>query len=66
MSSFYDEQELQQIGFKSIGKNVLISRKTSIYGAQNITIGNNVRIDDFCVLSGNIKIIHKFQKDYIF
>ena len=56
MSSFYDEQELQQIGFKSIGKNVLISRKTSIYGAQNITIGNNVRIDDFCVLSGNIKI----------
>ncbi len=56
MNSFYTEQELQEIGFKKIGKNVLISRKTSIYGASNITIGDNTRIDDFTILSGKLTI----------
>jgi dTDP-4-amino-4,6-dideoxy-D-glucose acyltransferase len=45
--------------FKSIGQNVKISPKASIYRAENIEIGNNVRIDDFCILSageGGIKI----------
>lgn len=44
-------QELQTMGFKSFGKNVLISRLASFYGVEHITIGNNVRIDDFCVIS---------------
>jgi dTDP-4-amino-4,6-dideoxy-D-glucose acyltransferase len=48
---FYTKEELKSIGFKSIGDNVLISNKTSIYNAKNISIGNNVRIDDFSVLS---------------
>ena len=56
MNSFYSEEELKEIGFKSIGTNVLISKKCSIYGAQNISIGSNVRIDDFCILSGKIQI----------
>lgn len=56
MSSFYTENELKELGLKHYGKDVLISRKTSIYGAENISIGNNVRIDDFCILSGNITI----------
>ncbi len=55
-SNFYTEQELSELGLKSFGKNVLISRKCSIYGAQNISIGSNVRIDDFCILSGNVTI----------
>jgi len=55
-NSFYSDGELAKLGLKSFGKNVLISRKCSIYGAQNISIGNNVRVDDFCILSGNIKI----------
>lgn len=55
-SSFYSENELKDIGFKSIGTNVLISRKTSIYSPGTIEIGNNVRIDDFVILSGNITI----------
>lgn len=54
MTSFYTEEELKSIGFKEYGTNVLISRKASIYGAENIVVGNNVRIDDFCILSGNI------------
>jgi dTDP-4-amino-4,6-dideoxy-D-glucose acyltransferase len=53
--SFYSEIELREIGFKSIGENVLISKKTSIYAPETISIGDNVRIDDFCVLSGGGK-----------
>jgi galactoside O-acetyltransferase len=55
-SSFYSDSELKGLGIKLFGENVLISKKASIYGAQNIEIGNNVRIDDFCILSGKIKI----------
>lgn len=56
MNSFYSDNELREIGFQSVGTNVLISRKTSIYGAEHMTIGNDVRIDDFCILSGNLTI----------
>ncbi|PWM43648.1 MAG: galactoside O-acetyltransferase [Clostridiales bacterium] len=56
MTSFYTPSELAEIGFKRYGTNVLVSRKASIYGAENITIGDNVRIDDFCILSGHVEI----------
>jgi galactoside O-acetyltransferase len=55
-TSFMTEQELASIGFKSFGENVLISRKASIYGANKMEIGSNVRIDDFCFLSGRITL----------
>ena len=55
---FYTREQLKKIGFKSIGENVLISDKTSIYSPQNISIGNNVRIDDFCVLSAGAGYIN--------
>ena len=55
-TSFLSREELMEIGFKSIGENVLLSRKASIYGPENIEIGNNVRIDDFCILTGKIKL----------
>jgi dTDP-4-amino-4,6-dideoxy-D-glucose acyltransferase len=48
---FYSKDDLLKIGFKSIGENVLISDKASIYNASEISIGNNVRIDDFCIIS---------------
>lgn len=53
---FLTEEQLSQVGFKSYGSNVLISDKCSIYGAHLMEIGNDVRIDDFCILSGNIPI----------
>lgn len=56
MDSFYSEAELKEMKFKYIGKNVKISRKTSIYGISDISIGDNTRIDDFCILSGQIEI----------
>ena len=56
MNSFYSQEELMKIGFLSVGKNVLISKKASIYNPSVISIGNNVRIDDFCILSGKVTI----------
>lgn len=56
MNSFYSTDELAQLGFASVGKNVLVSRKASIYGADKMYIGDNVRVDDFCILSGKIEI----------
>ena len=56
---FYTKDQLTGIGFKSVGENVLISDKCSIYNPGNIEIGDNVRIDDFCILSageGGIKL----------
>jgi len=52
MSSFYSEQELQELGFASVGKHVFLSKKASIYNPEVIHIGSHVRIDDFCILSG--------------
>jgi len=48
---FLSKEEIENIGFKSVGENVLISDKCSIYSPQNIEIGSNVRIDDFTILS---------------
>lgn len=56
MKSFYSEQELAEIGLKSYGKNVLISRFAHFYSPERIKIGDNVRIDDFCILSGKITL----------
>ena len=54
--SFFSENELRKVGFSNIGTNVFLSRKASIFSPEKIEIGNNVRIDDFCILSGKIKI----------
>jgi galactoside O-acetyltransferase len=43
--------QIQEMGLRSCGENVWISDKASIYGASRISLGNHVRIDDFCVLS---------------
>ena len=61
--SFLDHEELQKLGLKTFGTNVLISRNALINNPSNICIGNNVRIDAFCILSaGNEPFI---LEDYI-
>lgn len=42
---------IEQMGFASVGNNVQLSDRASFYNTANISLGNNVRIDDFCVLS---------------
>ncbi len=54
--AFIPDSELALMGFKKIGRNVKISDKASIYNVDQIEIGDNSRIDDFCVISGNVKI----------
>ena len=56
MSSFYSNEELARLGLKAYGKDVFISRKASLYNPSCIIIGNHVRVDDFCILSGKIRI----------
>ena len=54
--AYYTDDELLKFGFKYCGTNVKISNKASIYNPELIEIGNHSRIDDFCVISGNLKI----------
>lgn len=49
--SFLSLKTLNKINFRSIGKNVKISRYARIYRPEQITIKDNVRIDDFCLIS---------------
>jgi dTDP-4-amino-4,6-dideoxy-D-glucose acyltransferase len=44
-------QQVMEMGFAGVGNNVLLSNKASYYNCQKIRLGNNVRVDDFCVLS---------------
>lgn len=56
MNSFYSNEELAQLGLGSYGKDVLISRKTSIYKPEQIFLGNHIRIEDFAILIGPIQM----------
>jgi len=51
--SFLTPSEIESKGFKYIGSNVRISRHATFYGAENISIGSNSRVDDFCVISAS-------------
>lgn len=48
---YYTEHDLKDFGFKSIGRNVRISSDARVYGAERISIGDDVRIDDFVMLA---------------
>jgi acetyltransferase-like isoleucine patch superfamily enzyme len=54
--AYLNEKDLCSIGFRYIGRNVKISDKASIYNPELIEIGNNSRIDDFCVISGRVVV----------
>ena len=51
LTSYFDTTELLKMGFRSLGKDVKLSRKASIYNPKDISIGDYSRIDDFCVIS---------------
>ena len=54
--AFLNKKQLESMKFKFLGKNVQISDKASIYNPEQIEIDNQSRIDDFCVISGKVKI----------
>lgn len=55
-TSFLNDAELCNLGLKTYGSNVLVSRNARFYSPYKISLGSNIRIDDFCILSGNINI----------
>lgn len=46
-----NKKKLSQIGFGKIGKNIFISKNVTIIGANNIYLGNDIRIDDYTIIS---------------
>ena len=54
--AFMQREQLEKMGFKSLGRDVLVSDKASVYNADEVEIGDYSRIDDFCVISGRVTI----------
>ncbi|MBK1709915.1 acyltransferase [Marichromatium gracile] len=46
-----ERAEVEALGFAGVGRDVEISERAVFYGASRITLGDAVRIDDFCVVS---------------
>ena len=57
-NGIYSIDEIVELGIKipKNPKNIFISKKVSFHHAERISIGNDVRIDDFAILAGNISI----------
>ncbi len=54
--AYLTDSALKALGFKSLGRDVKISERASIYDCEQIEIGDYSRIDDFCVVSGAVSI----------
>ena len=50
-NTFLTVEELQRLGFRKLGRNVLIHPTAVIVDGSAVSIGDHVRIDPFCVLS---------------
>ena len=48
--------QVEALGLRHVGVGVKISDKAAIYDAERISIGDHSRIDDFCVISGQVSI----------
>lgn len=48
-------EAIEALGFASVGENVQISERASFYGTNRISLGSNIRIDDFCVIAAGLK-----------
>ena len=54
-ASFFSKKELKQFKFRSIGKNVFIKKNVGMFFIENISIGNNVIIDDNVIIVASNK-----------
>ncbi len=52
-AGYYETNELLDFGFKHVGHNVKIAKNCTIIGLNNISLGNNIRIDGETVLAAN-------------
>ena len=49
----YTDEELQDLGFATLGKHVQLARSCALYGIENIHLGDNVRIDAFTTITAS-------------
>lgn len=54
--AYLPEDELKRLGFRSVGRGVRISERAAIYNHDQIDLGDLCRVDDFCVLSGRVRL----------
>lgn len=52
---YYSTEDLKSFGFSTVGNDCRISKKVSFYSIAG-SIGDNVRIDDYCVVKGHIEL----------
>lgn len=48
---YFQDNELKDLGFKDVGENVKIAKNCTILGLENISLGNNIRIDANVVIA---------------
>lgn len=49
--AYLSEEQLRQVGLRSVGRNVRLSDKASLHNPSAIELGDDCRIDDFVVMS---------------
>ena len=54
--AYHDQKDLISFGFHYLGENVKLSQQAKIYNPEKISLGSNSRIDDFCIISGNVTV----------
>jgi acetyltransferase-like isoleucine patch superfamily enzyme len=47
---FYTEDELSRVAFRRLGRNVKIKRNAGLFFTENISIGDDTRIDDHTII----------------
>ncbi|WP_404401760.1 acyltransferase [Idiomarina seosinensis] len=52
--AYLSQEALITLNFLNLGKNVKVSENAQIYNTESISLGDNTRIDDFCVISGKV------------
>ena len=60
MSNLYSINELEAMGITIYGKNIKITKFVNIYNGKNLILHDNIRIDDFTIISckGTIEIFN--------
>lgn len=54
--AYLADEVVRSMGFRHVGQGVQLSDRASFYGVENQVIGDHVRIDDFCVVSGAVTL----------
>lgn len=54
--AYLSEKQLAAMGFAALGKDVRISDRAAIYEPEKMALGDFSRIDDFCIVSGKVRL----------